>query len=143
MICRIPGEEKANQMHDTAKQIFVVEIFEYLQCVRVCVCSNHNTHVTLNFDVQVKYAPKVVITIIEGALDTGRIPIDNAVRLKCVADANPNEITYQWYIKDEMIIGATSSELVTNVYKCLSNKLGNHLNGNQMNDNKTLCCSCF
>lgn len=57
-----------------------------------------------------------MITIIEGALDTGRIPVDNAIRLKCVADANPNEITYQWYIKDEMIIGATSSELVTIVY---------------------------
>ena len=62
---------------------------------------------------QVKYAPKVVITIVEGALDTGRIPVDNAIRLRCGADAHPNELTYQWYIKDEMIIGATFSELVT------------------------------
>lgn len=63
--------------------------------------------------IQVKYAPKVVITIIEGALDTGRIPIDNAVRLRCNADANPRDLTYQWYINDEMIIGATLSELVS------------------------------
>lgn len=54
-----------------------------------------------------------MITIIEGALDTGRIPVDNAIRLKCGTDANPDEITYQWYINDEMIIGATNSELVT------------------------------
>lgn len=65
----------------------------------------------------------MVITIIEGALDTGRIPIDNAIRLKCVADANPNEITYQWYINDEMFIGATSSELVTIVYRCILTNL--------------------
>lgn len=62
---------------------------------------------------QVKYAPKVSISIIEGALDTGRIPVDNAIRLKCNADAHPNHLTYQWYINDEMRIGATLSELVT------------------------------
>lgn len=62
---------------------------------------------------QVKYAPKVVIRIVEGALDTGRIPVDNSIRLRCNADAHPNELTYQWYINDEMIIDATFSELVT------------------------------
>lgn len=56
------------------------------------------------------------IAIVEGALDTGRIPVDNAIRLKCNADANPSELTYQWYINDEMIIGATSSELVSTVH---------------------------
>lgn len=65
------------------------------------------------YDFQVKYAPKVVITIVEGALDTGRIPIDNSIRLRCNADANPSELTYQWYINDEMIIDATFIDLVT------------------------------
>lgn len=60
-----------------------------------------------------KYAPKVLITIIEGALDTGRIPVDNAIRLRCNADANPNDLTYQWYINDAMIIGATLNEMVS------------------------------
>lgn len=67
-----------------------------------------------------------MIAIIEGALDTGRIPVDNAIRLKCVADANPDEITYQWYIKDEMIIDATNSELVTIVYIFISEKKHTH-----------------
>lgn len=63
-----------------------------------------------------KYAPKVVITIVEGALDTGRIPVDNAVRLRCNVDAHPNQLTYQWYINDEMVMDATISELVTAFY---------------------------
>lgn len=62
---------------------------------------------------QVKYAPKVTIMIVEGALDTGRIPINNAVRLRCETDANPNEITYQWYMNDEMIVDAKHNELVS------------------------------
>lgn len=60
-----------------------------------------------------KYTPNVVITIIEGALDTGRIPVDNAILLRCNVDANPHVLTYQWYINDEMVIGATLSELVS------------------------------
>lgn len=77
-------------------------------------------------DFQVKYAPKVVITTVEGALDTGRIPIGNSIRLRCNADANPNELTYQWYINDEMIIDATFSDLVKIVHNnivsyCLPN----------------------
>lgn len=59
-----------------------------------------------------KYAPKVTVSIVEGALDTGRIPIDNAIRLRCNADAHPNVLTYQWYINDEMLIDATLSDLV-------------------------------
>lgn len=60
-----------------------------------------------------KYAPKVSVAIIEGALDTGRIPVDNSIKLKCDVDANPNNnLTFQWYINDEMIADATYSELV-------------------------------
>lgn len=53
------------------------------------------------------------ISIVEGALDTGRIPIDNAIRMRCIVDAHPNDVTYQWYMNDEMLIGATFSDLVT------------------------------
>lgn len=70
-------------------------------------------HNLLKLFFQVKYAPKVRVDIIEGALDTGRIPIDNTVRLRCETDANPNEITYQWYINDEMIPDAIYIELVS------------------------------
>lgn len=65
------------------------------------------------YSIQVKYAPKVIVKTVEGALDTGRIPIENTIRLRCETDANPNDITYQWYINDEMIVDATLNELVS------------------------------
>lgn len=57
---------------------------------------------------QVKYAPKVIVSIVDGALDTGRIPEGNIVSLLCQADANPSDINYRWYINDEQIDGQTS-----------------------------------
>lgn len=60
-----------------------------------------------------KYAPKVRVTIAEGADDSGYIPIDSTVRLRCETDANPNEITYQWFVNDEMVPDANDSELVS------------------------------
>lgn len=68
--------------------------------------------------IQVKYAPKVTVSIVEGALDTGQIPIENAVRLRCETDANPNEITYQWYINEEMIVDAKFNEFVSGFLYC-------------------------
>ena len=59
-----------------------------------------------------KYAPKVQITIIEGALDTGRIPEGNIVSFLCTADANPNNLTYRWYINDDAYAHETSKTLV-------------------------------
>ncbi|XP_031627812.1 irregular chiasm C-roughest protein-like isoform X2 [Contarinia nasturtii] len=69
------------------------------------------TYRSASIRLEVKYAPKVRIVFVDGALDTGRIPVDNAVRLRCKADAYPNELTYQWYINDSMVIDATFSDL--------------------------------
>lgn len=63
--------------------------------------------------IQVKYAPKVRVVIVAGADENGRIPIDSTIRLRCETDANPNEITYQWYVNDEMAPEATDIELVS------------------------------
>lgn len=60
-----------------------------------------------------KYAPKVRVTIAEGADESGYIPIDSTVRLRCETDANPNEITYQWFVNDEMVPDANDFELVS------------------------------
>lgn len=64
--------------------------------------------------IQVKYAPKVVVVVEEGALDTGRIPEGNTVTFWCNADANPNDMSYRWFMNDEVIVDATLNQLVSN-----------------------------
>lgn len=55
----------------------------------------------------------MIVSIIAGALDTGRIPEGKSVRLLCSVDANPMDVAYQWYVNDELVIGATLNELVS------------------------------
>lgn len=69
--------------------------------------------ISVAFSKQVKYAPKVLVTVIEGALDTGRIPEGNSIKLHCKADANPQKVTYRWYINDDIVVDATLNELVS------------------------------
>lgn len=64
--------------------------------------------------IQVNYAPKVVVVVEEGALDTGRIPEGNTVKFWCNADANPNDMSYRWFMNDEVIANATLNQLVSN-----------------------------
>lgn len=45
-------------------------------------------------------------------MDNGRIPEENVISLLCQADANPNDISYRWYINDELIEGQ-SNNIVT------------------------------
>lgn len=52
------------------------------------------------------------MTIVEGALDTGRIPEGNSIKLLCTSNANPSDVAYQWYMNDEQIVDATLNELV-------------------------------
>jgi hypothetical protein len=61
---------------------------------------------------QVKYAPKVTVSILAGASANGRIPEGAEVRLGCHADANPADVTYRWFLSDEPIIGGYTTELV-------------------------------
>lgn len=63
-----------------------------------------------------KYAPKVSVSVIGGALAGGRIPEGAEVRLSCRADANPNELTYRWYINDELVIGDYTTEMVSQFF---------------------------
>lgn len=76
--------------------------------------------------IQVKYAPKLAVAIVQGAADNGRIPEGNSIKLLCNSNANPNNVVYQWYMNDVQIVDATFNELVifrvTNVY-CLSRRI--------------------
>lgn len=59
-----------------------------------------------------KYAPKVRLIPISGTMSDGRIAEGSDVRYKCHADANPPEVTYRWYINDELVISEFSTEMV-------------------------------
>ncbi|XP_058812537.1 irregular chiasm C-roughest protein-like [Topomyia yanbarensis] len=68
------------------------------------------TYRSVRLKLEVKYAPKVSITIISS--NDGRILEGSEVRLHCHADANPPDVTYRWYVGNEMLIGDYSTELV-------------------------------
>lgn len=53
------------------------------------------------------------MSVIGGALAGGRIPEGAEVRLSCRADANPSEVTYRWYINDDLQVGDFTTEMVS------------------------------
>ncbi|XP_055602535.1 irregular chiasm C-roughest protein-like [Uranotaenia lowii] len=70
------------------------------------------THRSVKLKLEVKYAPKVSVSVIGGALAGGRIPEGAEVRLSCHADANPNDVSYKWYIGDELVVGDYTTEMI-------------------------------
>lgn len=62
---------------------------------------------------EVKYAPKVTVSVVGGALAGGRIPEDAEVILSCQADANPQEVKYRWFINDELMPGDYTTKMVS------------------------------
>lgn len=63
---------------------------------------------------QVKYAPKVSVSVVgENSLNGGRIPEGSDVRFMCRADANPSNVTYRWFINEELVAGDYTTELVS------------------------------
>lgn len=65
----------------------------------------------VNFE-KVKYAPKIKLTINEENNDDGIL--ENAeVKVTCMATANPEEITYKWFINNEMVVGDYTTEMVS------------------------------
>ncbi|XP_063543466.1 irregular chiasm C-roughest protein-like [Cydia strobilella] len=60
---------------------------------------------------QVQYAPKVRVFIKSGAA-TGRIQEGDTLAVGCQANANPNNLTYRWFLNNEHIAGAVRNELI-------------------------------
>uniref|UniRef100_A0A182XXZ3 Ig-like domain-containing protein n=1 Tax=Anopheles stephensi TaxID=30069 RepID=A0A182XXZ3_ANOST len=74
------------------------------------------TYRSVRLKLEVKYAPKVKIAVIGGALNGGRILEGTEVRLSCRADANPPDVTFRWYVGDELSDANHASELlITNI----------------------------
>lgn len=61
---------------------------------------------------EVKFAPKVTVSVISGALANEKIPEGAEVRLACHAEANPNELTYRWFINGEPALGDYTTEMI-------------------------------
>lgn len=61
---------------------------------------------------EVKYAPKVTVSVVGGALAGGRIPEGAEVILSCQADANPPVQSYRWFINDELVTGDYTTRMV-------------------------------
>ncbi|GFG30249.1 hypothetical protein Cfor_11793, partial [Coptotermes formosanus] len=70
------------------------------------------TYRSAKLRLEVKYAPKVTLSIISGLGPTGRLTEGAEVRLACKADANPLDLTYRWYINDELVPGDYTTELI-------------------------------
>ncbi|XP_038111190.1 irregular chiasm C-roughest protein [Culex quinquefasciatus] len=70
------------------------------------------TYRSVKLKLEVKYAPKVSVSVIGGALAGGRIPEGAEVRLSCHADSNPNDVSYKWYINDELVVGDYTTEMI-------------------------------
>ncbi|XP_017777803.1 PREDICTED: irregular chiasm C-roughest protein-like isoform X2 [Nicrophorus vespilloides] len=70
------------------------------------------THRSAKLKLEVKYAPKVTVSILSGAASSGRIQEGAEVHLGCKADANPAEVTYRWFLNEELLIGDYTTELV-------------------------------
>lgn len=61
--------------------------------------------------IQVKYAPKLKLTI-ENADGSSKIAEGNEARFVCRAEANPGDITYKWFINNELVVGDYTTEMV-------------------------------
>ncbi|XP_017009136.2 irregular chiasm C-roughest protein [Drosophila takahashii] len=61
---------------------------------------------------EVKYAPKVSVSVVGGALAGGKIPEGAEVILSCQADANPHELSYRWFINDELMTGDFTTKMI-------------------------------
>lgn len=70
------------------------------------------TYRSARLRLEVKYAPKVTLSIVSGLGPTGRLTEGVEVHLACKADANPLDLTYRWYINDELVPGDYTTELI-------------------------------
>ncbi|KPJ17600.1 Irregular chiasm C-roughest protein [Papilio machaon] len=60
---------------------------------------------------QVQYAPRVRI-FIKTSLKNNRIQEGDTLILGCQATANPNNLTYKWFVNNDQIIGNINNEIV-------------------------------
>ncbi|XP_038217258.1 irregular chiasm C-roughest protein-like isoform X2 [Zerene cesonia] len=79
------------------------------------VCQAQNTadraYKAATIKLKVHYAPRVRIYVKAGSTN-GRIHEGDAVILGCQATANPNNLTFTWYVNSERVVNTNNNELV-------------------------------
>lgn len=108
-------EELSDGKRFTAKSILkLTPRKDHHNTTFTCQAQNtaERTHRSAKLKLEVKYAPKVTMSILSGASSSGRIPEGADVRLGCKADANPANVTYRWFINDEQLIGDYTTEMI-------------------------------
>ncbi|KAK9876862.1 hypothetical protein WA026_015095 [Henosepilachna vigintioctopunctata] len=108
-------EELSDGRRFTAKSILkLTPRKDHHNTTFTCQAQNtaERTHRSAKLKLEVKYAPKVTVSILSGASSNGRIPEGADVRLGCKADANPSDVTYRWFVNDEQVIGDYTTEMI-------------------------------
>lgn len=90
---------------------------EHHNSTMTCQAQNtaDRTYKSARLKFEVKFAPKVTVSIISGALANGRIQEGAEVRLACRAEANPPELSFKWYINDNKITGDSTELIIPNI----------------------------
>ncbi|XP_030386564.1 irregular chiasm C-roughest protein [Scaptodrosophila lebanonensis] len=108
-------EPLADSRRVTAKSILkLVPKKEHHNTTFTCQAQNtaDRTYRSAKLLLEVKYAPKVSVSVVGGALAGGRIPEGAEVILSCQADANPRELSYRWFINDELMTGDFTTKMI-------------------------------
>lgn len=45
-----------------------------------------------------------------------KITEGNEAKFNCLTDANPNDVTYKWFINNELIVGDYTTQMVSNFF---------------------------
>ena len=67
------------------------------------------------------FAPQLELSLINNSTTdddemttaSDSVPEGAEARFKCTANANPNEVTYKWFINDELVVGDYTTEMVS------------------------------
>ncbi|KAH8291688.1 hypothetical protein KR018_005602 [Drosophila ironensis] len=109
-------EPLADSRRITAKSILkLAPKKEHHNTTFTCQAQNtaDRTYRSAKLLLEVKYAPKVTVSVVGGALAGGKIPEGAEVILSCQADANPHELSYRWFINDELMTGDFTTKMVS------------------------------
>lgn len=110
-------EPYADSRRFTAKSILkLTPKKEHHNTTFTCQAQNtaDRTYRSAKLKLEVKYAPKVTVKVVGGlAAGGGRLLEGADVTLACGSDANPSEVTYRWYVNEELVIGDYTTEMVS------------------------------
>lgn len=103
-----------NKRYEAKSILKLIPKMEYHNMTITCQAQNtaDRTYKSAKLKLEVKFAPKVTVSVISGSLANEKIPEGTEIRLACQAIANPNVLTYRWFINGEPAIGDYNTEMI-------------------------------